>query len=98
MAVRRSGERSARTPAVIETAATECPSLASAHHTCARQGLPDARSSLPSPANNGGINLMVGPDAPPYAVNPTTGKRKHVSAIVVLTKQFHQFPGWWLTI
>jgi hypothetical protein len=53
--------------------------------------------SLPSPANNVGINLMVGPNAAPYAVNPTTGKRKHVGAIVVLTKQFHQFPGWGVT-
>jgi hypothetical protein len=25
---------------------------------------------------------------------PTTGKRKHVGAIVIFTKQFHQFPGW----
>jgi hypothetical protein len=41
---------------------------------------------------------MVGPDTPPYAVNPTAGKGKHVGAIVVLTKHFHQFPGWWLTI
>jgi hypothetical protein len=53
---------------------------------------------LPSPANNVGINLMVGPNAAPYAIRPTTGERKHVSAIVILAKQFHQFPGWWLTI
>jgi hypothetical protein len=35
----------------------------------------------------------VGPDAAPRAVNPTTGKRKHVGAIVIFAKQFHQIPG-----
>jgi hypothetical protein len=58
----------------------------------------DLPSSLPSPANDVGFNLMFGPDAAPRAVNPTTGKRKHVGAIVIFTKQFHQFPGWWFAI
>jgi hypothetical protein len=53
-----------------------------------------AAQSLPSPANDVGFNLMVGPDAAPPSINPTTGKRKHVGAIVIFTKQFHQFPGW----
>jgi hypothetical protein len=50
--------------------------------------------SLPSPANDVGFNLTVGLDAVPCAVNPTARKRKHVGAIVIFTKQFHQFPGW----
>jgi hypothetical protein len=50
--------------------------------------------SLPSPPNDVGFNLTVGPDAAPRPINPTTGKRKHVGAIVIFTKQFHQFPGW----
>ena len=54
----------------------------------------DTPYSLPSPANDVRINLMVGPGAVPCAVNPTARKRKHVSAIVIFTKQFHQFPGW----
>jgi hypothetical protein len=33
-----------------------------------------SRSSLPTPANNGGINLMVGPNAAPYAVNPSASR------------------------
>src|SRR6201993_1354107 len=37
--------------------------------------------SLPSPPNDVGFNLTVGPDAAPRAINPKTGKRKHVSAI-----------------
>src|SRR5205807_4583549 len=49
------------------------------------------RSSLPSPSNDVGFNLTVGPDATPRAVNPKTGKRKYVSAIVIFAKQFHQF-------
>jgi hypothetical protein len=53
--------------------------------------------SLPSPPNDVGFNLTVGPDAAPRAVNPKTGKREHVSAIVIFTKQFHQFPGWGFT-
>jgi hypothetical protein len=52
-----------------------------------------SRNSLPSPPNHFGFNLMVGPDAAPRAVNPTTGKRKHVGAIVIFAKQFHQIPG-----
>src|SRR5947209_5857632 len=54
----------------------------------------DAPSSLPSPPNDVGFNLMVGRDAAPSAVNPTTRKRNHVGAIVIFTKQFHRFPGW----
>jgi hypothetical protein len=42
--------------------------------------------SLPSPPNHVGFNPMVGPDAAPRAVNPKTGKRKHVGAIVIFTK------------
>jgi hypothetical protein len=57
----------------------------------------DARCSLPPPANDVGINPMLGPSAVPCAVNPTARKRKHVSAIVIFTKQFHQFPGWRFT-
>jgi hypothetical protein len=53
-----------------------------------------AAQSPPSPANDVGFNLTVGPDAAPRSINPTTGKRKHVGAIVIFTKQFHQFPGW----
>jgi hypothetical protein len=48
---------------------------------------------LPSPPDDFGFNLMVGPDAAPRAVNPTTWKRKHVGAIVIFAKQFHQIPG-----
>jgi hypothetical protein len=44
------------------------------------------QSSLPSPPNDVGINLMAGPDAAPGAVDPTTGKRKDVRAIVIFTK------------
>jgi hypothetical protein len=55
-------------------------------------------SSLPSPPNDVGFNLIVGPDAAPSAVNPTTKKRNHVGAIVIFTKQFHQFPGWGFVI
>ena len=49
---------------------------------------------LPSPPNDFGFNLMMGPDAAPRAVNPTTGKGKHVGAFVIFAKQFHQMPGW----
>jgi hypothetical protein len=61
---------------------------------CISTDCPDVRSSLPSPSNDVGFNLTVGPDAAPRPINPTTGKRKHVGAIVIFTKQFHQFPGW----
>ena len=56
------------------------------------------RNSLPSPPNDVGFNPMVGSDAAPCAVNPKTGKRKHVGAIVIFTKQFHQFLGWGFAI
>jgi hypothetical protein len=42
--------------------------------------------SLPSPPNDVGFNRTVGPDAAPRAINPKTGKRKHVSAIVIFAK------------
>jgi hypothetical protein len=58
----------------------------------------DAPSSLPSPPNDVGFNLMVGRDAAPSAVNPTTRKRNHVGAIVIFTKQFHRVPGWGFAI
>jgi hypothetical protein len=57
----------------------------------------DIPYSLSSPADDVGCNLTVGPDAAPRAVNPKTGKRKHVSAIVIFAKQFHQFPCWGFT-
>jgi hypothetical protein len=53
--------------------------------------------SLPSPPNDAGFNLTVGPDAAPRAVHPKTEKRKHVSAIVIFAKQFHQFTRWGFT-
>jgi hypothetical protein len=52
----------------------------------ARLYLRPHQSSLPSPPNDVGINLMAGPDAAPGAVKPTTGKRKDVRAIVIFTK------------
>jgi hypothetical protein len=36
-----------------------------------------------------------------HIFSPSTqrqGKRKHVSAIVIFTKQFHQFSGWGLAV
>jgi hypothetical protein len=62
------------------------------------EGQCNVPSSLPSPPNDVGFNLMVGPDAAPNAVNPTTRKRNHVGAIVIFTKQFHLFPGWGFAI
>jgi hypothetical protein len=57
-----------------------------------------AARSLPSPANDFGFNLMVGPDAAPRAVDPTAGKGKHVGAIVIFAKQFPQIAGWGFAI
>jgi hypothetical protein len=48
---------------------------------------------LPSPPNDFGFNPKVGAHAAPHAVNPKTGKRKDVGAIVILTKQFHPVTG-----
>ncbi len=59
--------------------------------------VPDEFSSLGHFLYKTGFNRTVRPDAAPCAVNPTTGKRKHVSAIVIFTKQFHQFPCWGFT-
>jgi hypothetical protein len=53
---------------------------------CGSFDWPPAAQSLPSPPNHVGFNPMVGPDAAPRAVNPKTGKRKHVGAIVIFTK------------
>ena len=48
---------------------------------------------MPSPPNDFGFNPKVGARAAPHAVNPKTGKRKDVGAIVILTKQFHPVTG-----
>jgi hypothetical protein len=53
---------------------------------------------LPSPPNDFGFNPKVGARAAPHAVNPKAGERKHVSAIVIFTKQFHPVTGRWFAV
>jgi hypothetical protein len=64
---------------------------------CISAIVPTLDLSLSSPPNDVGFNRTVGPDAAPRAINPKTGKRKHVSAVMIFTKQFHQFARWGFT-
>jgi hypothetical protein len=55
------------------------------------------RQSSPSPAKDIGLDPNTGRDAVPRTVRPPTGKRKHVGAVVIFTKQFDRFSGWRFT-
>jgi hypothetical protein len=56
-----------------------------------------AKKSLPSPAEDVGLNPNAGRDTVPSATHPPTGKRKDVRAVVIFTKQFDRLPGGWFT-
>ena len=51
----------------------------------------------PSPAKHIGLDPNTGRDAVPRTVRPPTGKREHVGAVVIFTKQFDRFSGWRFT-
>jgi hypothetical protein len=55
------------------------------------------RQSSPSPAKHIGLDPNTGRDAVPRTVRPPTGKREHVGAVVIFTKQFDRFSGWRFT-
>ena len=50
-----------------------------------------------SPAKHIGLDPNTGRDAVPRTVRPPTGKREHVGAVVIFTKQFDRFSGWRFT-